>query len=183
MNIPFLNGNKIFLREATTKDANIEYLTWINDYDVVKNMTTGLFPTSHEDLLEYLKKTNESNTDVLFAIIDKKEERHIGNVKLGEINWIHRHAYLGVMIGNKKYWGKGHGKEACELLLWYAFNRLNMHKVSVALSCDNIAARKIYDTLGFKLEGTRKKHVFKEGKYNDDIIMGILEEEYFLMEK
>jgi len=183
MNIPFITGRNVFLRGITKKDVNKDYLSWINDYDVVKNMTTGLFPTSQEDILEYVDRINKSNSEVIFAIVHKKEEKHIGNIKLGEINWIHRHAYIGIMIGNKDFLGKRLGTEACELILWYAFNRLNLHKVSATLSENNIASKKMFQKLGLNVEGRRIKQSFQEGKYYDVIIMGILEEDYFKQER
>ena len=63
------------------------------------------------------------------AILNKKTGAHIGNIKLGDINWIHRFSELGIMIGDKRYWGKGYGEEACKLVLAYAFDRLNLNKV------------------------------------------------------
>ena len=183
MEQPFIDGKNIYLRGITTEDVNKEYIEWLNDFEVTKDTSTGIFPLSYEDVVKYIKQILHNKNEVMFAIITKNERKHIGNIKLGDINWIHRHAYLGILIGNKKYWGKGYGTEACELLLWYAFNRLNLHKLSVALNDDNIRAIKVYKKLGFQIEGTRRKQSFKEGKYHDAIDMGILENEYFSKER
>ena len=41
-----------------------------------------------------------SRGQVIFAITDSKSGRHIGNVKLGPIQWVHRRASLGILIGD-----------------------------------------------------------------------------------
>jgi len=174
----FIDGKNIYLRGITPEDVNKEYIGWLNDFEITKDISTGLFPLSHDDVVKYVKQIIQNKNEVMFAIICKKEQKHIGNIKLGDINWVHRRAYLGLLIGNKNYWGKGYATEACDLIVWYAFNRLNIHKLSVALSEDNVSALKVYKKLGFQIEGTRKQECYKEGKYFDAIDMGILQHEY-----
>ena len=60
-------------------------------------------------LKEFYNKVTASENDVIFAIVDKKTNAHIGNVKIGNINRVHRYADLGILIGAKSLWGKGCG--------------------------------------------------------------------------
>ena len=100
------------------------------------------------------------------------------DIKLDNINWVHQYASLGIMIGDKKSWGRGHGREAVDLLLDYAFRRLNLNKVTLGVYGNHKSAIKSYLKSGFKIEGRIKKLLNYEGKYVDKVVMGILKKEY-----
>lgn len=169
----FLSSEKTALRPIALSDSSAAYLSWMNDREVTKGLETGIFPTTKEDLDSFLKSITASKNNVMLAIVDRESDTHIGNIKLGNINWIHRHAELGILIGEKKFWGKGHGTEACKLVVDYAFAQLNLHKVWLAVFSDNPGAYNIYHKMGFREEGRLREHVFTEGKYVDKILMSI----------
>ena len=142
-------------------------------------METGIFPITLAELRSFYDKVSKSRTDVMFAIVTKHNKLHIGNIKLGGINWIHRFADMGIMIGDKKYWSKGYGQEACRLLLEYAFSKLNLNKIFLGVYATHSSALKVYKKIGFRIEGRMSKMFNMDNRYVDKIIMGILRE-YFL---
>ena len=176
--VVFLTGKKVLLRPLQEGDINERYLSWLNDQEVTKYMTTGVFPATLKELQDFCKKIKNSKNDLIFAIANKRNNLHIGNIKLGGINWIHRFADLGIMIGDKKYWGKGYGVESCNLLLEYAFKRLNLNKVILGVYAMHASAIKTYQRIGFKIEGRLKKLFFIDGRWTDEFIMGILRENF-----
>ncbi len=173
----FLETSQTGLRPLTAADATDEYLSWLNDHEVTKGLETGVFPSTKVSLLDFIKKTSGSKDNVIFAIIDKSNGKHIGNIKLGNINWVHRHGELGILIGEKKAWGKGHGTDACKLLVQYAFEKLNLRKVWLAVFSNNPAAINIYKKIGFVEEGCLKEHVFSDGQFADKLLMSIFNRE------
>jgi RimJ/RimL family protein N-acetyltransferase len=174
----FIEGKNIALRPMQASDINDRYLSWLNDRKVTEYMETGIFPSSLDDLKGFYKKMSQSKNDVMFTIITRKGSVHIGNIKLGGINWIHRYADLGIMVGDKKYWGKGYGTEACRLMLEYAFNVLNLNKVILGVYAPHQSAIKAYQKAGFRMEGRYKKIYNCRGKFVDKICMGILKSEF-----
>ncbi len=174
----YLMGNKICLRPLLAHDINQKYLSWLNDAEVTEYVEAGKFPTTKKELEEFYKDIKKSKTDVIFAIVTKRNDLHIGNVKISRINWIHRFADMGIIIGDKKYWGRGYGEEVCRLLLDYAFNRLNLNKVLLGSHAPHMSAIKTFQKVGFKIEGRNRKMLMLNGKYVDRIIMGILQSEY-----
>lgn len=170
-------GGKLYLRPLLKSDITERYLSWLNDAEVTRYIETGLFPVTEKDLEEFYKKILVSKTDIMFAIIDKKHDLHIGNIKLGGINWVHRFADVGIIIGDKAYRGRGYGEEALRLLLGYAFNRLNLNKVILGAYATNLAALKSFKKVGFTIEGRIKKLFCNDGKYVDHVLMGILHSE------
>lgn len=163
---PFLKGTQVYLRAITLSDATEEYVQWVNDPEVTKGLATGVYPSGIENLKSYITGVINDPNAIMFAVCDL-EGVHIGNIKLDRFDHIAKTAELGLMIGNKSYWGKGIGSEMCRLILEYAFKELNLRKVSLTVFSNNPAAIKLYQKLGFEIEGTLKQHVFAEGEFHD----------------
>lgn len=85
---------------------------------------------------------------------------------------------LGIIIGNKDYWGRGYGREAIGLLLQYAFQYRNLHKVWLRVNANNERAIKAYRACGFVEEGRQRSHVWSDGQYTDLLLMGVLRNEW-----
>ena len=103
----FIAGSKVYLRAFSPEDLTEKYLSWLNDPGVTKYMESGIFPSTMRDLESFYERIAASRSDVLMAVIDKESREHTGNVKLGPIQWVHRSAIFGIMIGEKRFWGRG----------------------------------------------------------------------------
>jgi len=175
---PFLQGQKVYLRALESRDLEGPYLEWLHDPTVTRFMQAGLFPTPPDSLHHYVQNTAQASDAVMLAIVEKRTEDHIGNIKLSPIQWVHRRGEMGIMIGDKKYWGRGYGLNAVSLVLEYAFTRLNLNKITLGVEEGNKPAMKLYQRLGFKIEGLQRKQWFREGRYRDNVLMGLLRSEY-----
>jgi len=163
-NIPFIKGNNIYLRELRKSDLNGPWYTWLNDSEVTVFQNKGIFPNSIEKQTQYYESLNNNN-EVVLAIVEEATNKHIGCVGLHKIDWIHRSAELGIVIGNRDVWGKKYGKQAWNLITDYGFNVLNLHRIFAVIIEGNIASQKSAESAGFILEGKFKDYLFKEGKY------------------
>ena len=178
MHHPFLVGKKIYLRPLEAKDLTGPYMDWLNDYEVTHFMETGSFPITADSLQKYVQAVAQSSQNVMLAIVERRMDKHVGNIKLGSIHWIHRRADVGIMVGDKKSWGKGYGYEATALMLSYGFRRLNLHKITLGVFADHGPAVRAYKRLGFVVEGTLREHLFRDGSFHDEYVMGILRSDY-----
>ncbi len=174
----FLRGDSIYLRPLERGDLNETYLRWLNDSEVTRYLEVGAFPTTMQDLECFYQGATGSRNEVIFAIIDSKSHRHIGNAKLGPINWVHRRAMFGIMIGEKEFWAKGVGKEVTRLMVEYGFFRLNLNRINLGVLAEHEAAVRCYEAVGFKTEGRFREEMFVEGTYKDRLWMGLLRSEY-----
>ncbi len=104
-------------------------------------------------------------------------KKHIGNAKL-EINWKHGYASFGIMIGDKKQWGKGYGERTARLIADYIFNRLNLYAVILGVYGNHTAAIKSYLKAGFHIKGRVQDMLNFEGKRVDKVFMGISRNEF-----
>jgi RimJ/RimL family protein N-acetyltransferase len=85
---------------------------------------------------------------------------------------------IGIAIGDKGYWGKQYGREAIALLLAYAFEQRNFRRVWLRTNGRNERAQRAYRACGFVEEGRLRQHVWSNGAYDDEVVMGILREEW-----
>lgn len=167
-----IDGKNIRLRSLTKKDF-AKTFKWHNDIEL-KNLTLSHpFPVTDVQEEEWYNSTlkDSSNKNVYFGIEDKLNKALVGIIFLSKINMLHQTCWLGVFIGDKNSRGKGYGKEAVTLVTAYAFNNLNIRKVSLEVVSSNKAAISVYKKLGFVIEGEMKKQVYINGKFENIIIM------------
>ena len=175
----FIDGGPIYFRSPTENDVTTgNWYKWSNDCVITRYTSRGIFPNTIEDQLNYLNQMKNSSTDVIFAIIDKESNEHIGSVGLHNINWVHRVANLGIVIGKRDYLGKGYGKIAWNMITWYGFYVLNLQKINAQIMKGNVASRKSAEHSGYKLEGEIRNMFFKNGEYLNVYHMGILRDEF-----
>ncbi len=170
----FLESERLYLRAVLPNDANEAYCRWMNDPEVNKYLESRFYPHTQETLRDYVTGKLGDVESPFFAIVLKKGDRHIGNIKLGPINTIHRFADIGIIIGERDCWGKGYATEAIRLIVKYAFDTLNLHKVTAGFYEPNLQSMKAFANAGFSQEGVRKSHCYCDGKYVDDILFGLV---------
>lgn len=178
MHNQFLTGKNIYLRHIDESDLNENYQQWFNNEEVCKFNSHHRFPNYRQDMGNYYNEVIKSKNNLILAIIFNKNDEHIGNISLQDINYIDKTAELAIIIGNKKYWGKGLGKEAAELIINHGFNELNLNRIYCGTLMDNIGMQKIAEAVGFKKEGVRRQCIYKDGVYKDGIDYGLLKSEY-----
>jgi len=178
MKTPFIVGSRIYLRPLEREDLNEKYLSWLNDPEVNRYLESGIFPYTGGKLEKFYEQVTESSNQAILAIIDKETEQHVGNVKLGPINWFHRKATFGMLIGEREFWGKGIGTEATRLMVEYGFYRLNLNRIDLGVYAEHEAAIHTYDKVGFQVEGRLRESSFHEGQYKDGLWMSLLRSEY-----
>ncbi len=167
-------GDNIFLKKLTPEDASEEYCGWLNDEEVNKYLVNEYRDGKKaeiEDMKKYIKEKNNSAECLLLGIFDKINNKHIGNIKLEPIEFQEKRAVIGVLIGNKNYWGRGAATEAVKLAKEYAFGELGLNELSLGVFPDNKAAIKVYEKNGFKIDRVEKKSVMVSGKLLDNLIM------------
>jgi len=178
MRRPFLMGDRLYLRQFDEADIGEDYLGWLNDHEVTKYLESGKFPSNLESLRTYLDHFRNSSSDLIFAIVDRESDLHIGNVTLNRISWINRTADTGLMIGRKEFWGKGYAFDVWSLLIDYAFLRLGLRKIIAGAAADNVASIVTLEKLGFKIEGRFRQEFLVAGEYKDVVRMGLFREEF-----
>lgn len=176
--VTFLETEKIKLCPMRKEDLNI-YLKWLNNGTMVNYLMTH-FPVSKDAEEATLDKmlTADPSDSVNLGIWLKEPETLIGNLGLLKIDNLHRHAMIGIFIGDEENWGKGYGTEAMSLIMEYGFKTLNLRKIWLGYMGHNDRGRAAYDKLGFREIGRYREHRFINGKYEDEVLMEIFKDEF-----
>ncbi len=173
-----LRGDKCVLRPLKLEDAKI--LAEIGNNLEVKKFLRDVFPFSEVGAEEFIRRVNSQPSppsSIVFGV--EVDGKLVGLASLSNINWISRNCYFSIAIYDPAYWNKGIGTEATKLIVSYAFEFLNMHKILLEVYEYNERAIHVYEKIGFKVEGRLRKNHYYNGRYHDTIVMGILAEEYF----
>ncbi len=178
MDTPFLEGTDIYLREVRAEDADGPWYAWLNDAEVTRYQNKGIFPNTREATRAYLERIRASSTDVLLAICLRADGTHIGCTGLHHIDWVHRSAELGIVIGEREHWGKGYGREAWRLVTAYGFRRLNLHRIYAQVFAQNTASLRCAEAAGFRKVGEIPDAFFKDGAYHAVVVLNLLAHEF-----
>ena len=115
---------------------------------------------------------------VEFRLRTLSDDRLIGFVALYAIDWNHQTARLAIGIGEPSYRGKGYGADALQLILRYAFDELNLHRVGAEVASYNGRALHVLERGGFRREGVLREAVQRDGQRWDLVLLGILRREW-----
>lgn len=175
-----LVGQRIILRALRQFDV-VNLLKWFNDMEVTQylSMYLPMMEKGEENWLESLGTTRrESDVVFMIEVIDGETVIPIGTCGLHKINWKDRDTEFGIAIGEKKYWNNGYGTEAAKLIIGYAFEQLNLHRVSSAAYSFNERSVRMHLKIGFTQEGIVRESIYKNGKYQDKVVLGFLRSEW-----
>ena len=174
----FLESKRIFFSPMDEKNID-SYFNWINDRSIINYLDTGNFPKTKDQLTDYIKSVNDDPSQVMFSVFEKSSGEYIGNAKLGNIDWVNRTAKYGRMIGSKNMQGKGYGSDMALLLLYYAFNILNLNKVCAIADEENLPSVNSNKKNGLEVEGLLREQVFSNGIYKNQVVMGITQSQFW----
>jgi RimJ/RimL family protein N-acetyltransferase len=135
-------------------------------------------PISAEAHAEWERPFLQAPNSFIFRLRTLDDDRLIGVGALGDVQWVHRTAMLGLAIGDPDYRGRGYGSDAVQLLLRYAFEELNLSKVWLSTIAFNVPAQRTFERAGFVREGVQRSMIERDGRRFDLLLYGLLRQEW-----
>jgi RimJ/RimL family protein N-acetyltransferase len=175
-----LRGKKVLLRPTKESDLPL-FLKWFNNPEVTKwLMWRDEQPMTEEFEKKWIAElpTRKDWLDFVIEATEGKTTKPIGNCAIHDINLRDRSAGLGINIGETDYWSKGYGTETVQLLLDYAFKQLQLRRIESRTLEFNERSIGLLKKLGYKKEGRLRKAKFKDGRFWDVLVFGLLREEW-----
>lgn len=170
--LPELRGDQVFMRELVEADVTERYVRWMNDPDVTRFLESRLGTNDAESIARFVRGVKSDPDSLMWAICDRISGEHVGNVKLGPVNWAHRFGDIGLIIGERAAWGRGIATEVISLVTDYAFSDLWLHKLTASMYEENTGSKKAFAKAGFALEGIRASQYRLDDHYTGLVIMG-----------
>ncbi|TCT27110.1 RimJ/RimL family protein N-acetyltransferase [Melghiribacillus thermohalophilus] len=169
-------GKSVYLRPIEKEDMK-SYHQAIHNEDI--RFLTGTRNTiTLEQAYEYYERITSDETRHDFAICLKDQHTIIGDLTILDIDNINRKGGFRIAIHHPDYFNKGYGTEAVRLALKYSFEDLSLNRLQLEVYSHNPRGIRAYEKAGFKQEGVIRESLFLNGRYFDEIIMGILRKEY-----
>lgn len=169
---------RIRLRPLERADADL-IVKWRNDPEVLRGLHRPIQLTK-EQHLEWFDRLQETTERLEFVIETIVGDVPIGTVGLSHMDRDNRRAEYGILIGERRFRKQGYAKEASIALLHYAFCELNLWRVYLRVLSHLQEAIGFYTRMGFSREGLLRDEVFREGQFQDVLIMSILRPEWEL---
>ncbi|WP_018962792.1 GNAT family N-acetyltransferase [Coprothermobacter platensis] len=175
-----LSGHFVRLRAYEREDLEKARAIY-NDPEVNMYLRPDIpFPLKAEDEIRWYESQNPYGSGSYSFAIERLEDRqYLGSCGIDTVDWKNSHASVGLFL-DKLYWNKGYGTDALSTLVDFCFQEMNLHKVYLYVFAYNQRAIHTYEKIGFKIDGTLRENVFKNGKYQDELVMSVLRNEWTL---
>lgn len=135
-------------------------------------------PQSESQIQAFIDEMRKRHNAYLFAVRLTETDALIGWVELDGILWNGGSTMLGIAFGDRTNWDRGYGREAMELVLRFAFDELNLHRVGLTVYAYNERAIALYEKLGFVQEGAQREFLHRNGQRYDMLMYGMLRREW-----
>lgn len=141
------------MREKRLSDASNDY-EWRSDPELAHyDAALPLKLTFREFMLYYSEQLRQFHEDRRWFAIDNIEGTHIGNCMYYDVDWLRRQAKVGIIIGDRQYWGMGYGTDAVMTLVSHVFKELGLERVYLDTLDWNSRAQHCFRKCGFVICG------------------------------
>jgi RimJ/RimL family protein N-acetyltransferase len=173
-----LVGDLVQLRPLQERDlAQLE--RWWSDpeWQVFQQQTVRPQPDGPAQELFRSWSRNDSGASVGFSVETRSSQELVGHITLWGASLPTRSATLGVIIG-APHVGAGYGTDAVRVVTRYGFRVMGLHRIGLTVAAFNDRGRRAYEKAGFQVEGVRREAVFTDGGFTDEVLMGLLQQDW-----
>lgn len=174
MGIDSADGERLQLRLLRAEDVGPAYVGWMNDAETVRYTESRYQRHTLDSVREFVAACQTMSDVHLWGIFERAGGAHVGNIKLGPIDGVHRRASIGLIIGERSLWGRGYATEAIGIVVRVAFSELGLHKLTAGVIAGNGASLKAFRNNGFLVEGVRSMHTLVDGAWCDETLVGLI---------
>ncbi len=175
-----LAGRNYTLKPFTDTDITDTYLGWLNDPEVNRYLELRFARQTREMATSYVRSFYGGGEEkYMWGITPNGQAHPVGTITLAFINRVHQTGEIGLMIGNRDYWGRGASTEALQLLCEFAFDRVGLRRLVAGTYAPNRGMNFTYKQLGFTMEGRLRSAFFLEpDSYTDGFRWALLKDEW-----
>src|SRR5690348_2879150 len=175
--LPVMVGATVTLRELQVSDAP-SLFAMLSTEEVSRFISPP--PTTVEGFERFIAWTHRmrtAGTYACFAVTIKGHDTAIGIFQVRELEPGFGTAEWGFAIGSP-FWGTGVFQQGAELVLEFAFETLGVHRLEARCAVKNGRGNGALRKLGAVQEGVLRKSFLKDGQYLDQVLYGIIEDDW-----
>jgi len=175
-----LRGTAIYLTRLDASNAEIAR-GWVNDPAVNEWLLSGQIPVSADGEAGFFAASEaawNAGTAYRLEIHRADDGGVIGICGIEQVDRLHRHGEVGILIGSLADQNRGFGRDALITLLRFGFDALGLHRISILANAENERAVHLYGSIGFTQVGREREVVFMRGRFRDHICFDMLDTEF-----
>lgn len=150
------------------------YVGWLGDPEVNRYLESRFAVQDRASVEAFVTNLLASDTNLFLGICDRDLDLHVGNIKLGPIDRRHGLGEIGIMIGDRRAWGRGVGGRAIALVADIAREELGLRKLTAGCYARNVGSAKAFEKASFVVECVRPAHFLLDGEPEDLVLMARL---------
>lgn len=175
---PLLQTERLTLRRITFDDAKA-VLRHFGDPRVAEHMDIEPLPDlrAATEIIAWTDSLFEADLGIRWALVERESGDFLGTA--GYNSWVKERGYraeLGYDL-SPAYWGQGYMREALRAVLEYGFTLMQLRRVEAFVFPANTRSRRLLGNLGFTEEGLLRDHGFYKGRFWDELIFSLLDDE------
>lgn len=175
--------HRLELRPLTLDDAEELLLLKLRNREAFKPFDPP-YPDGHftlraqQDIIREFERTQRLGTSYGFGIFLKKDHELLGRVAIRNVE---RGAAMSGTLGfflDAGHQSQGYMTEACKAIVNYAIKQIALHRVEAAVMPHNTASRRVFEKLGFRVEGLARSYLYIDGAWRDHLIYAVTKEDW-----
>ena len=174
---PELRGRHVLLRRHRQADLPA-LVRWYRDPELARLTRYQSQPMTEEESERFFRGRLLADDALAYAIEELPGGRLVGFTTFSSLDPENLSVLFHITIGERDAWDRGLGSEATALMLRHAFESLGLHRVGLSVFSFNGRAIRAYEKAGFRVEGRLRDAIRRDGRYWDEVQMGILRDEW-----
>jgi RimJ/RimL family protein N-acetyltransferase len=172
-----LEGRLVVLRRH--RPENLDAVArWYRDPELARLTRYQTRPMSQDEIEHFFRARLLAPDALAYAIHVRRTSRLVGLTTFSALDPDNGSALFHITIGERGAWGQGYGTEASELMLEHAFVNLGLHRIGLSVFAFNSRAIRSYEKAGFRVEGRLREAIVRDGRFWDEVQMGVLRDEW-----
>ena len=171
-----LKSKNLYFRELNLEDVNQNYINWLNDPEINQFLESRHTKQTIDTCKKYVKENSESKNNYLFGIFTNHSSQHVGNIKLTISHPREQIAELGLIIGEKKYQGKGFAIESINRITNFALDDLDIKRIQAGFYDVSLKSLNCFLKCGYSIDGYLKNHWLHNNKRVGRILVSKINE-------
>lgn len=162
---------------AIEEEDNAVLKELINDSETESKVGGWSFPVSELKQKQWFENISLENSVTQFRFAVVLNGSCVGMIGLHKIDYKNSTAGVDIKLLSSIR-GQGVGTRAMELLVKYAFDELNLHCLIANILENNLGSRRMFEKIGFKVDGLLRNRIYKGGRYLGQYSCSITKEDF-----
>ncbi|WP_227818026.1 GNAT family N-acetyltransferase [Nitrogeniibacter aestuarii] len=174
---PFPDNGTSRLIIRIMEQCDAEEARLLHNEDSTLMRLSDVAHVSEESQLAWFRSVSQSCSSKRYVARTRAANDFVGVFRLDRIDHWNRSAFVGADVAPAAR-GQGYASEMYGYFFEYLFNQCGLNRLALVTLESNEPALRLYEKLGFVEEGREREAIFRDGRFQDLVSMGLLASEW-----